>query len=176
MIRDYKKFSPIIGEESWIADNAAVIGRVEIGSDVSIWFGAVVRGDVHFIKIGDKTNIQDLSVLHVTHRDPELNNNGFPLVIGEGVTVGHKVMLHGCTVHDYCLIGMNAVILDGAEIGKESIVGAGALVTKGKKFPPRSLIMGSPAKVIRTLTNKEVDSLYNSAKRYVSYKNDYLDQ
>ena len=174
MIRNYKEFTPEIGNKSWVAPNAEVIGRVQMGKDVSIWFGAIVRGDVHYITIGDRTNVQDLSVLHVTNAEPEIGFDGYPLIIGEGVTVGHKVMLHGCTIEDYSLIGMNAVVLDGAVIGKESIVGAGALVTKGKKFPPRSLIVGSPAKLKRQLTEDEVKSLYHSADHYVDYKNDYI--
>ncbi len=174
MIRNYKEFTPEIGDQSWIAPNAEVIGRVTMGKDVSIWYGAVVRGDVHYITIGDRTNVQDLSVLHVTNAEPDIDFDGYPLIIGKGVTIGHKVMLHGCVVRDYCLIGMSAVILDGAEIGEESIVGAGALVTKGKCFPPRSMIMGSPAKLIRQLTEDEVKFLYKSADRYVKYKNDYI--
>lgn len=167
---------PKIGERSWIAPGGAmVIGDVTIGEDVSIWFGCVVRGDVHKIVIGDRTSIQDLSMVHVTHYKKADESDGHPTIIGNDVTVGHKVMLHGCTIEDACLIGMGATIIDGAVIGKESIVGAGSLVTKNKKFPPRSLIMGSPAKVVRELTDDEVKELYNSAKRYVGFKDNYLD-
>ena len=173
MIGNYLTYSPTLDERVWIAPSADVIGRVEMGCDVSIWFGCVVRGDVHFIKIGDRSNIQDLSMVHVTHHKREDMSDGHPTIIGNDVTVGHRVMLHGCTIEDACLIGMSATILDGAVIGKESIVGAGALVTKNKIFPPRSLIMGSPAKVVRELTDAEVAELYASAHRYVSFKENY---
>jgi len=170
----YKEWTPTLKKNAWIADGATVVGRTEIGEDSSIWFGSVVRGDVHYIKIGDRTSIQDLSMVHVTHHKKEDMSDGNPTIIGDDVTIGHRVMLHGCTIEDACLIGMSATILDGAVIGKESIVGAGALVTKNKIFPPRSLIIGSPAKVIRELTDAEVAELYASAKRYVEFKNNYL--
>jgi carbonic anhydrase/acetyltransferase-like protein (isoleucine patch superfamily) len=170
----YKEWTPTLKKGAWIAEGATVIGRTEIGEDSSIWFGTVVRGDVHYIKIGDRTSIQDLSMVHITHHKKEDMSDGNPTIIGNDVTIGHRVMLHGCTIEDACLIGMSATILDGAVIGKESIVGAGSLVTKNKKFPPRSLIMGSPAKVVRELTDAEVEELYASAKRYVAFKNNYL--
>ncbi len=173
MIHPFKQWEPDIGEETWIADSADVIGNVTLGKDCSVWFGCVVRGDVHKIVIGDRTNIQDLSMVHVTHYKKPDMSDGNPTIIGNDVTVGHRVMLHGCTVEDACLIGMSATILDGAVIGKESIVGAGSLVTKNKVFPPRSLIMGSPAKVVRELTDEEVAELYASAQRYVTFKEDY---
>ncbi|QOP45154.1 gamma carbonic anhydrase family protein [Sulfurimonas paralvinellae] len=173
MIHKFKDTIPSVKEATWIAPSADVIGDVSIGKDCSIWFGCVVRGDVHYISIGDRTNVQDLSMIHVTHYKNDDKSTGNPTVIGNDVTVGHRVMLHGCTLEDACLIGMSATILDGAVIGKESIVGAGALVTKNKKFPPRSLIVGSPAKVLRELTQEEVDELYASARRYVEFKKDY---
>lgn len=173
MVHNFKDISPKIGEKTWIAPSADVIGDVTIGKDCSIWFGCVVRGDVHYITIGDRTNIQDLSMIHVTHYKKADKSDGNPTVIGNDVTVGHRVMLHGCTIEDACLIGMSATILDGAVIGKESIVGAGALVTKNKVFPPRSLIMGSPAKVVKELSDEEVKELYASASRYVNFKEDY---
>ncbi len=173
MLIKFKEWTPKLGKNGWIADGASVIGRVTMGEDSAIWFGCVVRGDVHFITIGDRSNIQDLSMVHVTHHKKEDMSDGNPTHIGDDVTVGHRVMLHGCTIEDACLIGMSATILDGAVIGKESIVGAGSLVTKNKKFPPRSLIMGSPAKVVRELTDEEVEELYASARRYVSFKNEY---
>lgn len=145
-----------------------------MGEDCSIWFGCVVRADVHYIRIGDRVNIQDLSMIHVTHWKNPDRSDGNPTIIEDDVTVGHRVMLHGCTIKKASLIGMSATILDGAVIGEESIVGAGSLVTKNKEFPPRSLIMGSPAKVIRSLTDDEVAELYNSARRYVIFKNEYL--
>ncbi len=175
MIENYKEYKPTIGKNTWIANSADVIGDVEIGEDCSIWFGAVIRGDVHFIKIGDRVSVQDLSMIHVTHYKKERKiGDGTPTIVGNDVTIGHRVMLHGCIIEDACLIGMSATILDGAVIGKESIVGAGSLVTKNKKFPPRSLIMGSPAKVVRELTDDEVKELYASASRYVEFKNGYM--
>jgi carbonic anhydrase/acetyltransferase-like protein (isoleucine patch superfamily) len=175
MIHKFKNFTPKIGKDTWIAPSADVIGDVTIGEDCSIWFGTVIRGDVHYITIGDRTSIQDVSMVHITHHKKEDRSDGSPTIIGSDVTIGHRVMLHGCTIEDACLIGMSATILDNAVIGKESIVGASSLVTKGKVFPPRSLIMGSPAKVIRELTEKEVAELYAGAKRYVSFKNEYMD-
>ena len=173
MIYSFKHMEPKIGEGSWIAPSADVIGDVTCGVDCSIWFGTVVRGDVHYIKIGDRVSIQDLSMVHVTHHKKDDRSDGHPTIIGNDVTVGHRVMLHGCTIEDACLIGMSATILDGAVIGKESIVGADALVTKNKIFPPRSLIMGSPAKLVRELTDAEVKELYASASRYVEFKSHY---
>ena len=173
MMYDFRGESPKIGKKTWVADSADIIGEVEIGEDCSIWFGTVIRGDVHYIKIGDRTSVQDCSMLHVTHYKKPDKSDGNPTIIGNDVTIGHRVMLHGCTIEDACLIGMSATILDGAVIGKESIVGAGSLVTKNKKFPPRSLIMGSPAKVVRELTDEEVAELYASAKRYIGFKEEY---
>jgi len=173
MLHKFKGITPTIGENSWIAPSADVVGDVECGVDCSIWFGCVVRGDVHYIKIGNRVNIQDLSMIHVTHYKKPDKSDGNPTIIGDDVTIGHRVMLHGCTIEKACLIGMSATILDGAIIGEESIVGAGSLVTKNKKFPPRSLIMGSPAKVIRELNDDEVKELYASAFRYVEFKKDY---
>ena len=174
-ILNYQGLSPVLGKGSWIAPGATVIGDVELGEDSSVWFGCVIRGDVHRIRIGDRTNIQDLSMIHVTHYKRPDKSDGHPTIIGNDVTVGHRVMLHGCTIEDACLIGTSATILDGAVIGRESIVGAGALVTGGKVFPPRSLILGSPAKVVRQLTDEEVAELYASAKRYVGFMKNYRD-
>ncbi len=173
MLHTYKNITPTIGQNSWIAPSADVIGDVSCGQDCSIWFGCVVRADVHYIKIGNRVNIQDLSMLHVTHYKKEDKSDGNPTIIEDDVTIGHRVMLHGCTIEKACLIGMSATILDGAVIGKESIVGAGSLVTKNKVFPPRSLIMGTPAKVVRELNDDEIKELYASASRYVAFKNDY---
>ncbi len=173
MIYEHEKIKPIIKERVFIAQSADVIGEVFIDDDSSVWFGCVIRGDVNYIKIGKRVNIQDLSMIHVTHASED-NIHGNPTIIEDDVTIGHKVMLHGCTVKKGSLIGMSATILDGAVIGEESIVGANALVTKDKVFPPRSLIVGSPAKVVRTLSENEVQELYESAERYVEYKNSYL--
>ena len=173
MIHKFKNHTPEIGKDTWVAPSADVIGEVTCGDDCSIWFGSVVRGDVHYIKIGNRVNIQDLSMVHVTHYKKDDRSDGNPTIIGDDVTIGHRVMLHGCTIENACLIGMSATILDGAVIGSESIVGAGALVTKNKVFPPRSLIMGSPAKVVRELNDDEIKELYASASRYVEFKKDY---
>ena len=175
MILQYKNNFPKIHNTAWIAPSADIIGDVEIGEDSSVWFGCVIRGDVHYIKIGKRTSIQDMSMIHVTHFKKEKKlGDGYPTIIGDDVTIAHRVMLHGCIIGNACLIGMSATILDGAEIGEESIVGAGALVTQNKKFPPRSLILGSPAKVVRTLTDEEVEKIYQNAKNYINYKNDYI--
>ena len=175
MILNYKDLNPRLGKNTWVAPSADVVGDVTCGEDCSIWFGTVVRGDVHYIKIGDRVSIQDLSMVHVTHYKKADKSDGNPTIIGDDVTIGHRVMLHGCTIENACLIGMSATILDGAVIGKESIVGASSLVTKNKVFPPRSLIMGSPAKVVRELSDAEVAELYASATRYVEFKNGYVD-
>ncbi len=175
IIMPYKELNPKIDSSAWVAPGAVVVGDVEIGEDCSIWFGVVIRGDVHKIRIGKRVSVQDLSMIHVTHYKKPDKSDGSPTIIGDDVTIGHKVMLHGCTIEDACLIGMSATILDDAVIGKESIVGAGALVTKGKKFPPRSLILGSPAKVVRELSEDEVKELYASANRYVKFMSGYRD-
>lgn len=173
MLYSFKDMEPKIGEGTWVAPSADVVGDVTCGKECSIWFGTVIRGDVHYITIGDRVSIQDLSMVHVTHHKKADRSDGYPTIIGNDVTIGHRVMLHGCTIEDACLIGMSATILDGAVIGKESIVGAGALVTKNKVFPPRSLIMGSPAKVVRELNDEEIKELYASASRYVEFKSHY---
>ncbi len=174
MVIPYLGTYPKIEKDVFIAGSADVIGDVLLGSDSSVWFGCVIRGDINSIHIGKNTNIQDLSMIHVDHYTKEDKSDGHPTYIGDNVTIGHKVMLHGCIVGDACLVGMSSTILDGAIIGQESIVGAGSLVTKNKIFPPRSLILGSPAKLIRELNDDEVESLYQSAKNYVEFKNSYL--
>lgn len=170
MILEFQGVQPSIASDVFVAPSADIIGDVVIGEESSIWFGCVIRGDVNSIKIGKRTSIQDLSMIHVTHFKKEDRSDGYATTIGNDVTIAHRVMLHGCTVEDACLIGMSATILDGAVIGKESIVGANSLVTKNKIFPPRSLIMGNPAKVVRELSDEEVTSLYNSADNYVRFK------
>lgn len=150
---------PNIAPSAWIADSAQVIGDVTLGADASVWFGAVIRGDSDRIVVGEGTNIQDGSILHA--------DTGKPLTIGKHVTVGHMVMLHGCTVGDDSLIGIGAVVLNGARIGKNCLVGAGSLVTEGKEFPDGSMIMGTPAKVVRQLTPEQIEGLHASALHYV---------
>ena len=152
--------SPQLGTGAWVAETAQVIGAVELGERASVWFGAVIRGDNETIRVGRNTNIQDLSVLHSDH--------GKPLTIGNDVTIGHQVMLHGCTIGDNTLIGIQAVVLNGAKIGRNCIVGAGSVVTEGKEFPDNSLIVGSPAKVIRTLDEAAAAKLAQSAEGYVA--------
>jgi|SRR5690625_4541304 len=157
-IYQFKDFRPEIDDSAYVAEEAVIIGRVKLGPNTSVWPCAVVRGDNEPITLGAGSNIQDGSVLHT---DPS-----YPCTIGENVTVGHQVMLHGCTVEDGALIGIQAIVLNGAVIGKDSLVGAGALVTEGKVFPPRSLILGSPAKVVRELTDDEVEALKRNAETY----------
>ncbi|MBX3303419.1 MAG: gamma carbonic anhydrase family protein [Nitrospira sp.] len=167
MIRTFQGIKPTVPTSCFIEATAVVIGDVVMGEECSVWFNAVVRGDVHSIRIGDRTNVQDLCMLHVTH-------DTHPLVIGNGVTIGHHVVLHGCTIHDRVLVGMGAIIMDGAVIGEDSVVGAGALVTEGTVVPPKSLILGSPAKVKRPVTEKELDWIKGSAGNYVKYARQYM--
>ena len=150
---------PQLGPGAWVADSAEVIGAVELAENASVWFGAVVRGDCDTIRIGRNSNVQDLSVLHADF--------GQPLTLGDNVTVGHQVMLHGCTVGDGSLIGIQSVVLNGAKIGKGCLVGAGSVVTEDKEFPDGSLILGSPAKVVRMLSDEQRMRLLASAAHYV---------
>ncbi len=150
--------APHIAATAWVADSAQVMGQVELGEGASVWFGAVVRGDTDRITIGAGSNIQDASVLHA--------DTDQPLLVGERVTAGHQVVLHGCTIGDESLIGIGAVVLNGAKIGKNCLVGAGALVTEGKEFPDGSMILGSPAKAVRQLTPAQIEGLRQSARHY----------
>jgi carbonic anhydrase/acetyltransferase-like protein (isoleucine patch superfamily) len=150
---------PELADGAWVADSAQVMGNVVLEQDASVWFGAVLRGDTEELRVGAGSNIQDGSVVHA--------DLGFPVKIGAGVTVGHQVMLHGCTVGDNSLIGIQAVVLNGAKIGRNCLVGAGALVTEGKEFPDGSLIVGAPAKVARQLTEAQIEGLRQSARHYV---------
>lgn len=158
-IYELDQIAPRIDGSAWVADSAQVMGNVEMAEDTSVWFGAVVRGDTETIRIGKGSNIQDASVLHA--------DIGKPLTIGENVTVGHKVMLHGCSIGDGSLIGIGAIVLNGAKIGKGCIVGAGSLVTEGKEFPDGSMILGSPAKVVRQLSEEQQAGLRMSALHYI---------
>jgi carbonic anhydrase/acetyltransferase-like protein (isoleucine patch superfamily) len=166
MIRAYRGIVPTIDPSVYIDPGAQVIGDVVIGPRSSVWCNTVIRGDVNIIRIGARTNIQDLSILHVTRRTASL-------VIGDEVTVGHGVILHGCTIKDRCLIGMGAIVMDGAVVGEESIIGAGALVTEGTVVPPRTLAVGAPAKVRRPLRPEEIAFLAQSAAQYVRDAEDY---
>jgi carbonic anhydrase/acetyltransferase-like protein (isoleucine patch superfamily) len=167
--RPYKGKSPKLGERVFVAENAVLVGDVEIGNDCSIWYGTVLRGDVHFIRIGSRTNIQDNCTVHVT-------NGTFPTVIAEEVTIGHGVIVHGCTIKRGALIGMGSRVLDGAVIGEQALVGAGALVPEGMHVPPRTLVVGVPARIKRELTDEEVERLEQSWKNYVEYKETYLEE
>lgn len=151
--------TPQVDSTAWIADSAQVMGHVTLGPDASVWFGCVLRGDTESMTIGEGSNIQDLTVMHADH--------GLPLTIGKHVTVGHKVMLHGCAIGDESLIGIGAIVLNGARIGKNCLVGAGSLVTEGKEFPDGSMIMGTPAKVVRQLTPEQIEGLRLSAQHYI---------
>jgi carbonic anhydrase/acetyltransferase-like protein (isoleucine patch superfamily) len=166
LIRSYRGHTPQIAASAYIDAAATVIGDVQIGEHASIWPGVVIRGDVHFIRIGMRTNIQDGSVLHVM-RDEH------PLILGDNVTVGHGVVLHGCTIESRCLIGMGAIILNGAKIGAGTIVAAGTLVTEGTVVPPGSLFLGHPGKFRRACTAEDLVSIDNYAQRYVEYAETY---
>jgi carbonic anhydrase/acetyltransferase-like protein (isoleucine patch superfamily) len=167
VIRPYRGVLPDIDPTAFIDDSAQIIGDVAIGAESSIWMNCVVRGDVNIIRIGRRTNLQDGTIVHVMRHTHATH-------LHDDVTVGHGVILHGCVIEDRCLIGMGSVLLNGATIGHDSIVAARALVTEETKIPPRSLVMGSPAKVRRPLTDAEVASIRNYAERYVGYRLDYM--
>lgn len=151
--------SPALGKNAWVADSAQVIGKVTLEENASVWFGTIIRGDSERIHIGKNSNVQDASVLHA---DP-----GVPLTLGENVSIGHQVMLHGCTIGDGSLIGIGAIVLNHAKIGKNCLVGAGALVTEGKEFPDGSMILGSPAKAVKQLSPEQIAGLQRIARHYV---------
>ena len=167
MLRPYRGVLPRVHPTAFIDDSAQVIGDVEIGEESSVWMAVVVRGDVNRIRIGRRTNVQDGTIVHVmleTHAT----------TIGDAVTIGHGAVVHGCTIEDQCLVGMGAILLNGAHVGTQSIVAAGTLVTEGMKVPPRSLVMGSPGKVKRLLTQAEIASIQQYADRYVGYRREYM--
>ncbi len=165
MIRSYKGIRPVLGSRAYVDTSAQVIGAVELGDDSSVWMNTVIRGDVNRIRLGARTNVQDNCVLHVTVRHPT--------VLADDVTVGHSVTLHGCTIERHCLVGIGAIVLNGAVVGEESIVAAGALVPEGMQVPPRSVVMGTPAKVKRDVTEEERAGLRRYAENYVRYKDEY---
>jgi len=167
MLHEYEGKWPRLGARVYVAEGAQIVGDVEIGDDSSVWYNCVIRGDVHYVRIGQHTNIQDGTIGHVM-RDT------CPLILKDYVTVGHGVMMHGCTVESHCLIGMRAILLNGAVVGEYSIIGAGALITERTVIPPRSLVLGLPAKVKRALTVQEVSSIDEYARRYYEYKETYL--
>ncbi|HSN13417.1 MAG TPA: gamma carbonic anhydrase family protein [Anaeromyxobacteraceae bacterium] len=162
IIRPFGGKTPVVPVSVFVAKGAVVLGDVEIGERSSIWFGCVLRGDVNHIRIGARTNVQDLTAIHVTSKT-------HPTIVGDEVTIGHRVVLHGCRIEDRCLVGIGSVVMDGAVIGPESVVGAGALVPPGMVVPPRTLVMGSPAKVKRELSTGEIEALHKSAENYVEY-------
>jgi carbonic anhydrase/acetyltransferase-like protein (isoleucine patch superfamily) len=166
-LRPYKGRMPVVQPSAYIDDTAQVIGDVVIGAESSIWMNTVVRGDVNYIRIGDRSNVQDLTIVHVQH-------DTHPTVIGHDVTIGHGAVVHGCTIHDRVLVGMGAIILNGADIGEDSIVAAGTLVTERMVIPPRSMVMGSPGKVRRPLTDAEVAMILDFSGNYVRYRLDYM--
>ncbi len=160
MIYDFEGNTPKMDQNSWVASNAVIIGKVELKKDSNIWFNVTLRGDVEPITVGEGSNVQDGSVLHT---DP-----GCPITIGKNVTIGHLVMLHGCVIEDDCLIGIGSTILNKAKIGKNSIIGANALITENKVIPERSLVLGSPGKVVRQVTDEEIKSIKENAEHYVA--------
>jgi len=166
MLRSYKGITPRVHPTAFIDDSAQVIGDVAIGEASSVWMNVVMRGDVHWIRMGRRSNVQDGTIVHVM-------NGTHPTSIGDDVTIGHAAIVHGCTLHDRVLVGMGAIILNGADVGEDSIVAAGTLLPEGMNVPPRSLVMGSPGKVRRSLTDEEVASILEFAARYVDYRLDY---
>lgn len=165
MIRNFLEYTPEIDDSVFVAENAIVIGKVNIKKDSNIWYNVVIRGDVNKISIGEKTNIQDFTMIHVA--------DNYFTEIGNNVTIGHKAMIHGCIIKDNCLIGMGAIILDGAVIEENVIIGAGSLITQGKTIPKNSLVIGSPGRVIRELTIEEINYLKISADGYVKLSKQY---
>ena len=166
MIREFNGIEPKIHESAYVTDDAIIVGDVEIGPDSSVWYGSVLRGDVNFIRIGARTNIQDQTIIHVSSK-------GLSTIVEEEVTVGHRVTLHACHVERGCLIGIGAILMDGVRVGANSLVGAGSLLTPGTQIPPRSLVIGSPARVKRELTDDELASLDRSWKNYVELASKY---
>ncbi len=169
MLRPYRGVLPTVDPTAYVDASAQVIGDVTIGPESSIWMNVVIRGDVHHVRVGARTNIQDGTVVHV-------QRGTHPTVLGDEVTVGHGAVVHGCTVGDRCLVGMGAILLNGCRIGTESIVAAGSLVPEGMTVPARSLVMGSPARVRRSLTDAEAGMVREYAERYVTYRLDYLER
>jgi carbonic anhydrase/acetyltransferase-like protein (isoleucine patch superfamily) len=166
MIKPFNDNLPRIHETAFVTDDAIVIGDVEIGEDASVWFGSIIRGDVNYIRIGERTNIQDQTIIHVSSK-------GLPTIVEDEVTVGHRVTLHACHLEHRCLIGIGAILMDGVRVGSQSLVGAGSLLTPGTQIPPRSLVIGSPARVKRELTDEELLSLDRSWRNYVELKEQY---
>ncbi|HEV7777998.1 MAG TPA: gamma carbonic anhydrase family protein [Luteibacter sp.] len=172
-LRSFRGIVPRLGARVYVDPAATVIGDVELADDASIWPGAVARGDVHFIRIGARSNVQDGAVIHVTHDGP-YTPGGFPTLIGADVTIGHGAVVHACTIEDACLIGMHATVLDGATVKKHGFVGAGSVIPPGKVVGERELWLGNPARMVRVLSDAQVEALYYSAANYVRLKDTYL--
>jgi gamma-carbonic anhydrase len=170
MLRPYRNIVPTIDPSAYVDESAQVVGDVAIGAESSVWLNAVVRGDVNYIRLGRQSNLQDGVIVHVNHVP------SYPTLVGDQVTVGHNAILHGCVIEDRCLIGMGAILLNGSRIGSESIVAAGTLVTESTVIPPRSLVMGTPGTVRRSLTDAELALILEGAANYVRYRLDYMDQ
>lgn len=172
-VRNFEQHSPVLGERVFVDTTAVVIGNVHIGADSSVWPMTVIRGDIHSIRIGERSSIQDGSVLHVTHDGP-YSPGGHPCVVGNDVTIGHRVMLHGCTIHDRVLVGMGATVMDGAVVESEVIIGAGSLVPPGKRLESGYLYVGSPVRRARALTDEEKSFFTYTAGKYCELKDRYL--
>ena len=164
--------TPSVDPQAWVAPGAVLAGRVRLGAEASVWYTCVLRGDMDSITVGARSNIQDGTVVHVSHEGPY--GPGFPCLIGEGVTIGHAAVVHACTLEDYCLIGMHATVLDGAVVKKHGFVGAGAVIPPGKMVGERELWLGNPARCVRLLTDSQVEQLHYSAEHYMRLKDDYL--
>jgi carbonic anhydrase/acetyltransferase-like protein (isoleucine patch superfamily) len=173
-IRSFQNIFPTLGERVYVDEAATVIGDVVLGDDVSVWPGTVIRGDVNYIRIGARSNIQDGTVIHVTHDGPFTPPGGLATVIGADVTIGHGAIVHACVIEDACLIGMGSTILDGAVVRKHGFVGAGAVVSPGKTVASGELWLGNPARCVRKLSDKEIEQLYYSAQHYLRLKDKYL--
>ena len=173
-IRTFQGTTPLLGARVYVDEAATVIGDVVLGEDVSVWPGTVIRGDVNFIRIGARSNIQDGTVIHVSHDGPYGTAGGLATVIGEDVTIGHGAIVHACVIEDACLIGMGSIILDGAIVRKNGFVGAGAVIAPGKTVGSGELWLGNPARCVRKLSEKEIEQLYYSAQHYVRLKDKYL--
>ncbi len=169
MIITHHGRTPQIDPSAYIQKSAQIIGEVQVGSESSVWFNAVVRGDVCAVRIGARVNIQDNATIHVF-------SGGIPTILGDGVSVAHNVVVHACTIGDFTLVGMGAIVLDGAEVGEECLIGTGTVVTPRTQVPPRSLVLGNPGRVIRRLKSEEVASLHRSANNYVRFSREYIEQ
>lgn len=173
-VRPYRDILPRLGERVYVDPTASVIGDVELAEDVSVWPHTVIRGDVNFVRIGARSNIQDGTVIHVSHDGPHTRLGGFATVIGADVTIGHRAIVHACRIGDACLIGMGAIVLDGAVVEKHGFLGAGAVLTPGKTVGEGEMWLGSPARFARRLGDAEIEALYYSARHYVRLKDEYL--